>query len=54
VRCAALGVRCVLFGGRVEAGEAIALSGEPARARDDLEELGLRLGSGPGVDGRLA
>ena len=43
--CAELGVRCVLFGGRVEDGvEALALSGEPARARQDLEELGLGLG----------
>jgi len=39
-------VRCVLFGGRVADGvEARALSGDPARARDDLEELGLGLGS---------
>jgi glycerate kinase len=43
--CAVLGVRCVLFGGRVEDGvEALALSGDPARAREDLEELGLGLG----------
>jgi glycerate 2-kinase len=43
--CAGLGVRCVLFGGRVEDGvEALALTGDPARARDDLEELGLGLG----------
>jgi glycerate kinase len=43
--CAELGVPCELFGGRVEAGiEAVALSGDPARARDDLEELGVRLG----------
>jgi glycerate 2-kinase len=44
--CEELGVRCVLFGGRVADGmgmEAIALSGDPARAREDLEELGLRL-----------
>ena len=41
--CAELGVRCVLFGGRVEDGvEALALSGDPARAREDLEELGRR------------
>ena len=39
--------RCVLFGGRVEDGvEAVALSGDPARAAQDLEELGLRLGLG--------
>ncbi len=43
--CERLGVACVLFGGRVEDGiEARALSGDPARARDDLEELGLGLG----------
>jgi len=43
--CAELGVRCVLFGGRVEDGvEALALSGEPDRASDDLEDLALRLG----------
>jgi glycerate 2-kinase len=44
--CAELGVPCVLFGGRVEEGlDAVALSGNPARAREDLEELGLRLGT---------
>jgi glycerate kinase len=58
-RCARLGVRCVLFGGRVAAGEARALSGDPARAREDLVALGLELGRGglgrrPGVDRRLA
>ena len=43
--CEELGVRCLLFGGRVEDGvEALALSGDPARARADLEELGVRLG----------
>jgi hypothetical protein len=43
--CEELGVRCVLFGGRVEDGLAAqTLSGDPSRARDDLEELGLRLG----------
>ena len=43
--CGEVGVRCVLFGGRVEDGiEAEALSGDPARARDDLEALGFRLG----------
>jgi glycerate kinase len=42
--CEEVGVRCVLFGGRVENGiEARALSGDPARAREDLEELGLGL-----------
>ena len=44
------GVRCVVFGGRVEAplpgAETVALSGDPARAADDLVELGRRLGSG--------
>jgi glycerate kinase len=43
--CTELGVPCVLFGGRVEDGvEALALSGNPARARTDLEELGVRFG----------
>ena len=43
--CEELGVRCVLFGGRVEDGiDAVALSGDPAAARRDLEELALRLG----------
>jgi len=43
--CEELGVRCVLFAGVVEDGlEATPLSGEPARAAQDLEELGLRLG----------
>jgi glycerate kinase len=43
--CEELGVRCVLFGGRVADGvEARTLSGDPARAREDLEELGLGLG----------
>jgi glycerate 2-kinase len=42
--CAELGVRCLLFGGRVEDGvEALALSGDPSRAREDLEELGVGL-----------
>ena len=56
-RCTRLGVRCVLFGGRVLAGEAESLSGDPGRARDDLVALGLRLaslGRSPGVDGQLA
>jgi glycerate 2-kinase len=47
-RCRAAGVRCVVFGGRVEEPlpgvETVALSGDPARARADLVELGLRLG----------
>jgi glycerate 2-kinase len=43
--CAELGVPCVLFGGRVEDGiDATALSGEPERAAQDLEELVLGLG----------
>jgi glycerate 2-kinase len=48
-RCADAGVPCVVFGGVVEAPlpgvETIALSGDPARARDDVYELGLRLGT---------
>jgi glycerate kinase len=51
-RCAAAGVRCVLFGGIViepppPAIETAALSGDAARAREDLVELGRRLGAGP-------
>ncbi len=43
--CEELGVPCVLFGGQVDEGiEAVALSGDPARAAEDLEELGLGLG----------
>jgi glycerate 2-kinase len=46
-RCADAGVRCVAFGGRVLEPlpdvETMPLSGDPARARDDLVELGLRL-----------
>ena len=46
-RCAAAGVRCVVFGGIVETPlpgvETVALSGDPARAAHDLEELGTRL-----------
>jgi len=43
--CEELGVRCVLFGGLVADGvDAQALGGDPARALDDLEELGLGLG----------
>jgi glycerate 2-kinase len=48
-RARAAGVRCVVFGGRVEeplAGvETVALSGDPVRARADLVELGARLGA---------
>jgi glycerate 2-kinase len=56
-RCERLGVRCVLFGGRVVEGEARSLSGEPERAREDLVAFGFelaRLGRRPGVDRRLA
>ena len=43
-RCRRLGVRCELFGGLVRDGvEAHALSGNPERAREDLEELALAL-----------
>jgi glycerate 2-kinase len=46
-RCARAGVRCVVFGGRVRVpvagAETVALSGDPARARDDLVALGERL-----------
>lgn len=44
-RCAVAGVDCVVFGGRVVDGEAVALSGEPACAREDLVALGRRLGA---------
>jgi glycerate kinase len=47
-RCRDAGVRCVVFGGRVAepvpGAETVALSGDPARAPEDLVELGLRLG----------
>jgi glycerate 2-kinase len=47
-RCAGAGVPCVVFGGVVAEPlacvETVALSGEPARAADDLAALGLRLG----------
>lgn len=47
-RCARAGVRCVVFGGKVaepvEGAETVALSGRPERAREDLVELGERLG----------
>ena len=46
--CGEEGVRCVVFGGRVEAGfegvELRELSGDPERAADDLVELGRMLG----------
>ena len=51
-RCLAARVKCVLFGGRVTetpAGvETVALSGNPARARQDLVALGASLGSRAG------
>jgi glycerate 2-kinase len=47
-RCRDAGVRCVVFGGRVVESvpdaETVPLSGDPAQARDDLADLGLRLG----------
>jgi glycerate 2-kinase len=43
-RCKEAAIRCVVFGGRVLDGDAIPLSGDPARAEDDLVELGERLG----------
>ena len=46
-RSRAAGVRCVVFGGRVRTSmpdaETVALSGDPARAQEDLVELGRRL-----------
>ncbi|MDX6408878.1 MAG: glycerate 2-kinase [Gaiellaceae bacterium] len=46
-RCALAGVRCVLFGGRIDWAppevEAISLSGDPAEARNDLVSLGTSL-----------
>jgi glycerate 2-kinase len=43
-RCAAAGVRCVVFGGRVvepvPSVETVVLSGDPGRVRDDLRRLG--------------
>jgi glycerate kinase len=45
------GVRCVVFGGRVAEPlpdvETVALSGDPARAREDLVDLGRRLAGVP-------
>jgi glycerate 2-kinase len=50
-RCRDVGVRCVVFGGRVveplEAAETVALSGDPRRARDDLTALGAGLVTSP-------
>ena len=46
-RCAALGVRCVLFGGVVRKGlDARALSGDPSLAAGDLVQLGEELALG--------
>ena len=46
-RCAAAGARCIVFGGvvldEVAGAETVALSGDPANAVADLEELGRRL-----------
>jgi glycerate kinase len=43
-RCGEAGVRCIVFGGRVveplERAETVALSGDPARAEEDLRRLG--------------
>ena len=54
--CGEAGVRCVVFGGRVEvplAGvETVALSGDPGRAVVDLEELGERLAAESAPRGR--
>lgn len=48
-RCNAVGVACVLFGGVITeplaGAETVPLSGDPARAAEDLVELGLRLGT---------
>jgi glycerate 2-kinase len=48
-RAAAAGIRCVVFGGRVEAdvpgSEVVALSGDPEQAEADLVELGRRVGA---------
>jgi glycerate kinase len=47
-RCLVAGVRCILFGGRIDAAlpelEVIPLSGDPTRARKDLVALGRLLG----------
>ena len=47
-RCAAAGVRCIVFGGRIDDPpaelEVIALSGGPGQARRDLIALGILLG----------
>jgi glycerate kinase len=47
-RCSAAGVRCIVFGGLVDAqvedAETVVLSGDPARAVEDLVALGRGLG----------
>ena len=53
-RCAEAAIRCVVFGGRVLDGDAVPLSGDPARAEEDLVELGERLGLRLGVQRRVA
>ncbi|HSJ92903.1 MAG TPA: hypothetical protein VK896_02605, partial [Gaiellaceae bacterium] len=54
-RAQAAGVRCVVFGGRVlrevPGAATVALSGDPARAEEDLVELGRRLGAVASADG---
>jgi glycerate kinase len=49
-RCAVAGVRCIVFGGRVEVAvpgaETVELSGDPDRAREDLVALGAQLAGG--------
>ena len=49
-RCAVAGVRCVVFGGRVDmavpGAETIELSGDPDRVRRDLSALGVQLAGG--------
>jgi len=44
--CVRAGIPCIVFGGIVRTGEGIALSGDRARASDDLFSLGMRLGQG--------
>jgi glycerate 2-kinase len=48
-RCSDAGMQCVVFGGVVAeplaGAETVPLSGDPARAAEDLVELGLRLGT---------
>lgn len=43
-RCRDVGVDCVLFGGRVQVGDAVPLSGDPAQAYADLVRLAAKLG----------